>query len=144
VLCFSLLFSFLFFELFIREDTDEDNDILCLVAFLNYAGDRRGKGYSVVTSTSKTFINPLIIHRNYGQGGLRYRSARLIYRITIVIIRFRSLRPSRDVTTFLWSLDLIYSFEHNLCGKRYKSCLRERVFNYRPFYYINRDLVVRV
>ena len=84
-----------------REDTGEDNNILCLIAFLNYTGDRRGKGYSVVTSTSETSINPLIIHCNCGQGGLRCRSTRLIYRITIIIIRFRSLRPSRDITTFL-------------------------------------------
>jgi hypothetical protein len=101
----------------VREDTGEDNNILCLVAFLNHTGDRRGEGYSVVTSTSETSINPLIIYRNCGQGGLRCRSTRLIHRITIIIIRFRSLRPSRDVTTFLWSLNLVYPFKHNLWGE---------------------------
>jgi hypothetical protein len=84
-----------------REDTGEDNDILCLIAFLDHTGDKRGEGYSVITSTSETSINPLIIYHNYGQGGLRYRSTRPIHKITIIIIRFMSLRPSRDVTTFL-------------------------------------------
>jgi hypothetical protein len=76
---------------------------LCLVMFLNYMGDRRGKGYGVVISTSKTFINLLIIYCNCSQGGLRYRSICPIYEIAIVVVvvKFRSLRPSRDITMFL-------------------------------------------
>ena len=54
-----------------------------------------------IISINKTSINPLIIYCNYSQGGLKYKSIYLIYRITIIIIRFKSLRPSRDITTFL-------------------------------------------
>ena len=61
--------------------------------FLDYIGDRRDKGYSIVISTSKTFINLLIIYYNYSQGGLRYRSICLIYRIAIVVVvRYKDTR----------------------------------------------------
>jgi hypothetical protein len=74
---------------------------LCLM-FLDYIRDKRGERYSVIISTSETFINLLIIYYNCSQGGLKYRSIGLIYGIAIVVvIRFRSLRPSRDITTFL-------------------------------------------
>jgi hypothetical protein len=94
----------------VREDSLKDNDILGLIMLLDHARDRGSKGYRIITSTSKTSINLFVVYRNSSQGGMRSRSIGPIHKVAIIILWFRSLRPSRDVTTLPWPLDLLYPF----------------------------------
>jgi hypothetical protein len=82
-----------------QEDSLKDNNILGLITLLNHARDKGSKGYYIITSTIKTSINLFVIYRNSSQGGIRSKSIGLIYRVAIIILWFKSLRPSRDVIT---------------------------------------------
>ena len=57
-----------------------------LITLLNYVRDRGSKGYYIIVSTIKTFINLFVIYYNSGQGGIRSRSIGLIYRVAIIIL----------------------------------------------------------
>jgi hypothetical protein len=85
----------------VREDSLKDNNILGLVTLLNYTRDRGSEGYYIIISTIETSINLFVIYRDGGQGGIRSKSTGLIYRVAIIILLFKSLRPSRDMTTLL-------------------------------------------